>query len=168
MCWPRTGPRGRWDAHLMIGVSYFSKKSITIILSFHIAIHCSNLVCFLGFDYDGGWCHQNVDWNFDTLGCFVVNLRSRGTPLLGSAYQIFPSKASFKAEGGRGGLEIRVRATGVCIPGSYQVRLGVQEEWCQEDGWEEAYASVAEGSGSGRDSRKASQGQKNEVRLLGK
>jgi hypothetical protein len=48
--WP-SGPR---DAHLMIGVSYFSKKSITIILSFHIAIHCWNLVCVLGFDYDGG------------------------------------------------------------------------------------------------------------------
>jgi hypothetical protein len=32
----------------------------------------------------------------------------------------------------------------------------------------EKYASVAEASGSGRDSRKASRGQKNEVRRLGK
>ena len=127
-------PSGLRDTQLLIRVSYFSKKSIIIILSFYIAIHCSNLVFFWGFDYDGGWCHQNVNWNFDTLGCLVVNLQSWGTPLPGSTYKTFPSKASFKAEGRQGGLEIRVRTTGVCVPSTYQVRLKIQEEWCQEDG----------------------------------
>jgi hypothetical protein len=36
--------------------------------------------------------------------------------------------SSGEAEGGRGGLEIRVRAAGVRVSGSCQVRLGVQEE----------------------------------------
>jgi hypothetical protein len=63
--WP-SGPR---DAHLMIGVSYFSKKSITIILSFHIAIHYWNLVCFLGFDYDSGNIIKTL---IEILTCLVA------------------------------------------------------------------------------------------------